>query len=157
MTATELQLQQGLQAVVQGLDEFDDRDVVINDWAVLDRPVSEAPFLVFINADEFDSRQVTMTATTGYTVKAWLIVYLGGREWEDAYNEFRDVRQAIIDKFNAVGTARTAGGIDGVNVPRIYNLSEIGFIYAQGQDPELTPDALPEYLAQMIAFEVEQF
>lgn len=155
--ATEKQLQEGIQAVIQALDIFDDRDVTVNDWDVLDRPGVEAPYVVIINLDEFESRMDSTDTQDNQTIKAWLLVWMGGRSWKETYDELRDTRQAILDGFNTVGTARSAGGLEGVNVRRIRSLSEIGFIYNQGVDPEEQPDAIPEYIAQMIGFDVEQF
>lgn len=157
MTATELQLQEAIQDVIQELDYFEDEDVTINDWSVLDWPLVQSPYFVIITADNFDSLQDVITASTSYDIKAMLIVGLADKDWHDAYNEFRDIRQDIIDKFNAVGTARSAGGIEGVNIRNIRNLSDVGFIYPQGVDPELSPDATPDYLIQMFGFVVEQY
>lgn len=156
--ATEKQLQEGIQTVLQAVSRFEAEDVTINDWDVLDRPGVQAPFVIIINEDEFDSRMDTTDTQESETVKAWLLVWLGARTWKEAYDDLRDTRQAIKDAFNTIGsTARSAGGLEGVNIRRLRSLSEIGYIYAQGVDPEEQVDATPEYLAQMLGFDVEQF
>ncbi len=153
--ATEKQLQEAIQTTIQALDFFDDLDVVINDWEILDQPSQQAPYVVIQNSDEFTARQDTATQTTRYTIKGWLVVELASRSWKDAYDELRDVRQAIGDAF--VGSARSAGGLAGVMITAVHSLSDIGFIYAQGVDPEIQPDAIPQFLTQMLGFDVEQF
>lgn len=155
--ATELSIEQAVQNTLQALSSFEDQDVTINDWNVLDEPTAKSPWAIVVTSDDFDSRQDTTTATTDYTVPVWLVVDLTGQTWEEAYNQLRDVRQEIVDTFNAVGTARSAGGLDGVNLVRIFAMSEITYIYPQNVNPDLTPDTLPDYVTQMIGFEFEQY
>ena len=156
--ATETQQQDGIQTVLLGMDYFDSKDVVINDWDVLDNPAVTAPWVILFTSDSFDSRQDVVTAQDNYNIPAWLIVELGARSWKTAYDEFQAVRQAIVDKFNEEGTtARTAGGLDGVDISRIYSLSDITYVYPANVDPDLQPDATPEFMGQLIGFEIVQF
>jgi len=157
MAATELQLQEGAQTVLQGIEGLQPISVVVNDWSILDRPMVDAPFVLIVNADDFNSTQVTVTATTGYTLRLWLIVALANADWKAAYDEFRDYRQQIIDKFNEEGTNRSLGGLDGVNVTRIFSISDIGYIYPPNVDPDNQPDTIPDYVAQFIGLEIEQY
>ena len=72
-------------------------------------------------------------------------------------NGFRDTRQAILDKFNESGTARSCGGLEGTTVNEIRSETPITYMYSPGVDPEFEPDALPIFAAQAMVFEVEEW
>jgi hypothetical protein len=151
---SELTIQQGIQAAIQAMDEFADGDVVINDWSVLDGETSNAPYVIITTADDFDSRQDTVTPNTRWDIMIYLVVRW--LTWNDTLTDFRDYRQAIIDKINS-GTGRSAGGIAAVSVNRIYNGSGIEPVYDPYLTPEQLPEAMPDFLQQLIVLETEEY
>lgn len=156
--ASEAEIQAGIQTVLRELDYFEDTDVVINDWTVMDQSLDRAPYAIIFTSGDFSSRQDSYTAQDNYTLPVMLIVALGARSWEVSYNEFQSVRQTVLNKFNANGsTARSANGIDGLNIMRIFSLTEISYVFPQGVDPDIMPDATPDFITQVLGFEVEQF
>jgi len=154
MAVSEQTIQEAIQDTIQALAAFADDSVVINDWTILDGSLSGSPFVIIVNADEFDSTQDNSAGADNFTIKLWLIESLSNTSWKDAYDNFRDHRQAIITAMK--DGARSPGGA-GVDVRRVRSDGPIGFIYPVGIDPEHQPDALPDYVAQYIALEVEEF
>lgn len=147
--ATEKQIQEGIQDSIQAIARFDADSVQINKDIFLDGPLDLSPFFNIIPSDEFTIRQDTITETGRYDVTG--ILYVAWDDWETAQTNFRDARQDIIDKFGEVGTARSAGGIDGVNIVEIRSEGPItGVSYAD--DPNQT---FPVYLMQALVFVVE--
>ncbi len=148
---TELQLQTGIRETLLEIDEYFDKETVrINDSTYLDQSIHNMPGFEIITADDFTSRQDAPTATG-----QWLIIgmlYIGFKNWDSSYNEFRDVRQAIIDKFNEVGTSRSAA-LNGTTINEIRNGSPIEPLVYDPQDTQGTP----VYLRQVILFDVELF
>ena len=147
---TEKAVQEGIQTVVAALSEFLSGDVTINDDAYLDSPLVASPFLNILNADSFTSRNDTQTATGVYDIP--VILYQDFVDWKTSLNAFRDTRQAIITTFTAVGTARSAGGLDGVDINEIRG---DGPITGVSYDDE--GRTLPVYLMQSIIFHVELY
>lgn len=147
---TEKQLQEGIQASIRNIARFSSADVQINNDTFLDLPIVNSPYINIINADNFTARLDTVTPTGTYEIA--VILYREWTNWEDAYNNFRDDRQAIIDEFSAEGTARSCGGLEGVTVSAI---SAEGPITAVSYDD--SSPALPVYLMQSFIFSVELF
>ncbi len=153
---TELQLQTGIRATLLAIDEYFDKDTVrINSSVYLDQSADKMPGFEIITSSDFTSRQDTMTATG-----TWLIIgllYIEFKDWEISYNEFRDVRQAIIDKFNEVGVARSPADTDanrpGITLNEIRAGSGIDGIHYDPADTQGTP----VFLTQVILFDVELF
>ena len=153
---TELQLQTGIRTTLLSIPEyFDAKTVTINSSVYLDGSISNMPGVNLITADEFTSRQDTMTATGRWQIMG--LLFIGFEDWEESYNKFRDVRQAIIDKFNEVGVARSPADVDanrpGINMDEIRAGSPIEPILYDPNDAQGTPI----YLTQVILFDVELF
>lgn len=155
--ASELQLQEAIISELINLSYFDSKDVVINDWSILEHEAVTAPWVILFTADTFSSTQTTVTANDSYIIPGWLLVEMGARSWKESMDEFQEARQAIKDTFNDPSSNARTLGFDGVQLPRIYNLSEILYIYPVGVDPEFQPDATPEFIYQILGFSVEQF
>lgn len=156
MGVTEKDLQEATQAVLQGMIQFAPESVVINDWTVLDTSISMSPFVIIENSDDFVSQQDTFSAQTTYTLRFWLLVALANTDWKTASDNFRDVRQAVVDTFNGGGRA-LGGTMDGINVRRIMQLTPIGQLFPPDIDPDITPNATPDYVTQYLGLEVEIF
>ena len=150
-------IQEGIQTVIQGMDEFAYSDVTINDWTVLDESGSKAPYIIIESSDAFRGRQAALSANTDWEIVVSLIYYLANTNWQDGMDGFRDTRQAILDEFNTVGTGRSAGGLEGTTIDEIRSDTPIGYLYQYGVDPELEPDALPIYATQAMVFMVREF
>ncbi len=151
--ATEKQLQIGIRDTLLEIDEyFDKKTVGINDSVYLDQSMDKMPGFNIITADDIVSRQDAKTGTG-----TWLIIgllYIGFEDWDVSYNQFRDVRQAIIDKFNEVGTARATGApTDGINLHEIRTGSPIEPIMYDPADTQGTP----VYLTQVLLFDIEVY
>lgn len=155
MSVTELQLQEGVQQVLRDMDVLAPQSIVINDWSVLDNSLAMSPYVIIENSDTFASVQDTVSPVTTYVLRLWLLVALANTDWKTASDSFRDIRQMIVDMFNSGG--RALGGIDSINVRRVVELTPIGQLYPPDIDPELVPQATPDYIAQYIGLEVELF
>lgn len=143
---SELSIIQGLQDVIQATASFSDSEVTIEDWGILDEPgaVDGGPKLVLRMSDNFDSLQDAQSWET-----TWQIAALLYQPWDDDWPTTRQAagatRQVILDAFNSVGTnARSAGGIEGVDVRRIYALTPF----------EQDTRDMYTYMVQVIGFEV---
>jgi len=148
--ATEKQLQQGIRNTVRGISGFEDSSVQINRDVFLDWSTDYSPFFNILDADTFNYQQGA-TAVYG-SIEIPAILYVVWENWEDAQNDFRDRRQDIVDAHNATGTARSAGGLDGVNITEIR--SDGPMIPVTYDDD---PDAFPIFLMQALVFHVELF
>lgn len=153
---SEVAITNGIIAIIQSLSEFENADVSDNDWGLLDQERINAPYVIMDIADDIDSTQVTMIANTVWGIKAHLVEPFT-TDAETRPN-LRARRQAIFDAFNEEGsTARSAGGISGVNIRRIYTASDVDPYYDIYIADEEVPESEPEFLMQTIVFEVEEF
>jgi len=155
MAVSELTIQEAFQSALQALSRFEDSDVVINSWEVLDQSTDNAPYVIIENSDDWDSLQETVTVTNNYRLPFTLVVKLAADTWTIAMNNFRDTRQAIIDAFT--GSGRSAFGQAGVYVQRIRPDGPIGYIYSPDVDPEQQPYATPLFVSQRIIADIVQF
>jgi len=151
---SELSVQTGIQTALRSMSEFADGDVVINDWSILDEEMSNSPYVIISTADDFDSRQDVVTPENGWDIL--LFLYVRWTNWSDTMNDFRDYRQAIIDKINS-DTVRSAGGLEGVNIVRMYNGSAVEPYYDPYITPEQYDEAMPDFLWQVLVLETEEF
>lgn len=152
----ELAIAQGIQTLIQAMAEFADADVVINDWSVLDSPNPNAPYVILATADEFESKMDSAADQTKWSIPVALYEYF--TDWPNTLNNFRTRRQAIIDLFNsAASNARSAGGLDAVQVNVIRSEGPIMPYYAPYTPSHQIPEALPVYLHQTWIFEVEEW
>lgn len=147
--ATEKAIQEGIQTVVQRTGVFGSSGVLINDFDVLDQSVHGGPYFIIQNSDELVSEQETVTDTGSFTLPASIFVPFDS--WKESLDTFRDARQSVIDEFNEVGTARSANGIDGVNIRVIRPDGPIDYLTADNNDPM----ALPVFITQRFIFEVQ--
>ncbi len=153
----ETAVQTGLQTIVRGVSGFADARITINDWTVLDEPVSGGPCVIIGNADNPDSRMDSSDSQDTYAVPLILVEPFTG-DWKESLDNFRDHREALINIFNvADNTARSVGGIEGTDVRRIYADGPITEYYDKLQDPRTNADALPIFLVQALLIEVEEF
>lgn len=156
--ATEAALQSAIQTILQSITgTFASADVVINDWSILDGPRDSAPFAIIENSDDFSGLQRTSDANTRRDIPVTLAVRLGPDTWKEAQDNFRDAREAILSKFNEVGTARSAGGLEGVDITEIRSAGPIGYIYPIYVEPQNQPFVNPDFVSQRIIFVVEEF
>jgi hypothetical protein len=157
MSVTEKQLQEGAQSVLQAISDFAPESIVINDWDVLNRPLAMSPFVIIENSDDFVSTQDVPSEETTYTLRFWLLVALANSNWKDASDAFRDIRQVVVDAFNEGGRSLNITSTNGINARRLVGITPIGQLYAPDIDPELTPSATPDYIAQYLGLEVDLF
>jgi len=151
---TEKTIQEGLQDIFQGMDEFGNADVVINDWSVLDGSMSAAPYILISNSDDPNFGQPTVKADTTWNIR--IVLFQRFVNWKVTYDGFRDNRQAMINKMNTVGTARSAGGLSGVDIKSIRTATPI----IPWFDPMIAPAdvimADPTFIYQEFIFETKE-
>lgn len=155
MTTTEYAVQQGLQALIQGLDEFSSVDVAINDWSLLDAPNINAPYVIIQNADDFTARK-----DTSVTQAQWLIpveLFVNFTDWKETLDRFRTYRQALVTLFGGSTDARSADGIEGLTIDVIRNRGPITPYYDKYIPADLQPESLPVFLSQALIFECQEF
>lgn len=152
---TEATIQAGIQDVIQAMPEFANADVVINDWGVFDQSGSHAPYVLIQSADELISRQDAPTAATNYMIPVTLIEWF--TDWKETLDNFTTRRDAILTKFNAVGSARSANGSASTTVDVIRTEGPIGQAYPAYLKPEEQAEALPEFIVQTLIFETEEY
>lgn len=145
----------GVQTMLQGMSEFANADVVINDWSILDQANVSAPYVIITTADDFDSRQDVRTPQTRWQIKLTLLENF--TDWDTTYNNLQTRRQAIVDKLNTGGDERSAGGLSGVDIQRIYALSPINPWYDPYIPDEQLPEALPSFIEQTIGLDCLEF
>lgn len=153
---SEVTIMEGIQTSIQSMSEFADVDVVINDWDILDQvgAKKQAPYVIIEISDDFESLQNTVTPNNTWNIKVTLIEAFV-KKWKPTLDDLGTRRQAIIDKIND-GSNRSAGGLDGTSINSIIAggpVTEVTRRYPL--DPgEAVP---PDYLAQPIILEVEEF
>lgn len=155
---SEQTIHEAIQATIQSLSAFDDADVTINDWRILDGEIVRSPYVIIETSDDFESRQQSRTPNTIWTIRVWLFVQFsqssGG--WKESLDNFRTYRQNIIDEFNTVGTDRSPGG---GSVTADLIRSGTGILpYEDKYIPaDLRNEALPLFLYQLLLMTVEEF
>lgn len=145
----------GLKTVIQSVTGFTSTSVTTEDWSILDGPFAASPFFVFEMSDEFISRQDAPSEQNTWNITGTL--YVAFDNWATTRANLRTYRQAIIDKFNEVGTARSAGGLAATDVREIRNGSGVIEVYNAYTPADLTPESLPILLSQDIIFVVEEY
>ncbi len=157
MAVEEKIIQEAFRRMLLTLDRMDGRPVVINDWDITNRITQDDRFSMIIEtADEFISRQDTLVAVNNFTVKLTLLVlYL---EDKQAYDDLRDIRQDVLDLFNSPSErARSAGGLDGIDIPQIDAGTPVLPIYEQYMTPEEMATAIPSIIYQTLLIHCEEF
>ena len=151
---TEKAIQEGLQDVFQGMDEFANEDVVINDYSPFDLSSANAPYIIIENSDEFESTQDSYAEVTTWNIP-WVLVERF-TNWNETQGNFRKRRQAIIDKFNSGGNARSAGGVVGVNIKIIRTVTPILEWYAPDVADNQRGETFPAFIFQRFVFVTEE-
>lgn len=154
---SEATIQSAIQDALQALAEFNDDDVFIDDWGRLDGPTVNAPYVQILTADDFDQRQDSMDGVK-VTWLVRLVLYVRWQDWEDAYPELRDVRQAVIAAFRGDGGALDIANSDLV-VTRVRNDGPVSPYFPPYGAPN--PDIplnqqLPTFLTQGLLVTVEE-
>ena len=148
-------IQIGVQTILVSMNEFSRADVVINDYAVFDVSNLNAPYVIIENSDEMESTQDGRVANTTWNIQLILIERF--IDWETTQNNFRNRRQAILDKFNESGSARSGAGQPATNIKTI----RTGTPVLEWYDPTLTENqrssALPVFLFQRLILVTEEY
>lgn len=148
-------IQEGVQDVIQAMDEFANADVVINDYTPFDLSNLNAPYVIIENCDDVESTQDGRVANTTWNIHLILIERF--TDWKTTQDNFRDRRQALLDEFNAEGNARSAGGLAATNIKAIRTRGPI----VEWYDPMLAENqrelAVPVFLFQWLILVTEEF
>ena len=151
---SEQTIQEGIQTTIRALTAFASADVVINDWDLLDQSTANAPYVIIENSPEPIVTQQTVSGNFAWSIPVSLFERFV--DWPTTLNGFRTRRQAIFDAYNAVGTARAAGGIEAVDIHTIRVGGPIEYLYDPYLRDEDIPDALPMFVTQQLIFEVDE-
>jgi len=152
---TEKLIQEGIQDVIQSMDEFADADVVINDYSLFDLSSLSAPYVIIENSDDVETTQDGHIPVTIWSIKLILIERFV--DWTTTQDNLRDRRQAIFDKFNAGGSERSAGIGGGVDIMRIRTSSPILEWYSPDLPENQRPGTTPVFLFQFITLVTKEF
>jgi len=148
---SEKAIAEALQDTFQALKTYENADVVINDWSILNRSFANAPFIHIETAGEFEARKDTYNDQTTWNIPVTLLVRYKNNE--DAYNDFRKYRQEILDTMNSDGNR--SAGLSGVTIDIIHSDGEIMEVFnKEVENPEY---AIPDLIAQRMIFVVEEF
>lgn len=152
---SEATIQTALQTLIQSLSAFDDADVVINDWSLLDSGVNAAPYFIFESADDFSSVQTAKVEQTTYQIKGYL--FENFTTWKATLDNLTTRRDALLTLFNDSDTgARMAGSVDAsskaVNIEEIRAGSGVQPWYYHYISAEEAANATPQYLWQLLIF-----
>jgi len=149
----ETQVQSEVQAIFQAMDEFDDADVVISDWSILDRESVGAPYLNIENAVNIDSREDTAAEQCTYDLP--VTVFERFTTWTETHNRLRITREAVINEMT--GVRRSANGLEGFTINRIRTDGPILEVMDKGLSREEAAVADPAFLAQRLLLACEEF
>lgn len=144
----------GVRAAIQSLAEFEDVDVVENDYSILDQSLQNAPYTIIGTSDEFISEQDVETPETSWELPLTLVeVFV---DWPTTLGNIRDRRQAIIDKINS-DDARSAGGLEAVSINEIRSAGPLLPTYPPWLDRDLEPASDPIYIMAPMILVCEEF
>jgi len=144
---SEKALQESLKTTLETLTGWDTVKVVINDWRILDGSTSAAPYAIIETADGFSSNQAAMIPVTNWQIPVTLFVAF--KDWSEAYDRFRDLRQAVIDEI-----AKNAEFSTCYLVNVIRNDGLVGEWYDPYQNQDTNP--MPIFVTQRIVLEIEE-
>lgn len=144
-----------LQTIIRSVSGFSSASVTIEDWSILDGSLDNDPFFILEMSDEFRSRQDTKTDTAIWNIRGSL--YVKFTEWAASRSALRTYRQAILDKFNEVGTARSAGGLEATDINEIRNSGTITPVYLVYNSQDYNPESVPILLSQELVFVCEEY
>jgi len=151
MTVSEATIHSGVQDAIQALSEFASASVIVNDYSVYDDPVSNAPYVLIENSDEFETRQDTSVQTTAWSIKLTLIEAF--TDWTTTLNSFRTNRQALIDM--VTGNTWAFGTSEGFDTTSLSSAGPIIPFYDSYEDEPA--ESLPTFIQQEMTLSTEEF
>jgi hypothetical protein len=95
-----------------------------------------------------------MTPQTKWDEKVTLIEKF--EDWQTTLDNLRAHRQAIIDKINS-DSVRSAGGLANVTIDEVRAGGPIGYIYNRYIADTDLPEALPDFVSQLLIIPAEEF
>lgn len=141
----------GIRKIIRTIAGVEFDSVSISNWSMLDSSLDQSPFIRIDVAENFEAAMGTRSPVTQWEIPVTILVAF--KDWEESTLVFRDVRQSIIDKFNEIGTNRSAGGIDGVDIKLLRATTGVEPVFPEYDEYE-DPD--PVFLTQVIIFEIEE-
>ncbi len=126
-------------------------DVTINDWAVLDGPNVNAPYIVIENSDDFAIATIQTDP-----IPLWMIpftLFVRFLDWGTSEAAFAAARQPVLD--HLVNKAyQAASGTLNFGIRSIRSGSPIGYVYDRYVENEA--ESLPVFLSQRIIVETAE-
>ena len=150
---TEAQIQAAMQDAFQAMSEFDDSEVVINDWSVFDtKKVGGARVLIHTSqTDRFVMR--TSVPQNEWTIPVMLIepfvVEKASPPWVQTYNNVVTRRDAIMTKFSGTDGASELGKA-GLMLDEIRSVSIVRYYWTD-------QEVYPLYILCNLEFDYETF
>lgn len=151
----ETNVQAAIQTTLRAMSEFDDADIVINDWGILDQSSIAAPYVIITNAVNIVSRQDTADEQCTYSIPVTLIERF--TTWKTSLDNMRTRRAAVFNAYVGQTSARSANGLEGTNITAVRMVGEIESYYDRGLSAEQMAVSDPAFLQQVLAFDVEEF
>ena len=149
---SETTIQASIQSKLRALPEFNDDDVVIADWSMLDGPIASAPYARIMPADDFTWRQDTREVIVSWTIP--VVLYVEFFQWAGSYAEMVTLRQAVLNAFDGDDSSLDASGY--AMLTQMSAGTPIGYYYPPYISDQNDPEALPMALFQVIAFAVQE-
>lgn len=155
----EKDIQEAVQDTLQSMSEFDDAEVVINDWHVVDMARDTGRRIVIKTADSFESTQDSQSGIDRLTVLVGLFepFQQSNYGWKPTMDNFRDGREAIVEKFRDGFRSPASSATRTVTINTISNDGPIVPYYDQYVPEEYEQEQLPVYLYQWLAMDVEEY
>jgi hypothetical protein len=151
----ETAVQAAIQTTLKAMTEFADADVVINDWSLLDQSSLAAPYVIITNAVNINSGQDTADEQATYTIPVTLIERF--THWKASLDNMRTRREAVFNAFIGNTNVRSANGLAGTNIKAVRTEGPITEYYDRGLAAEQMAVAMPAFLQQTLALDVEEF
>ena len=142
--------QSAVRDTIQALAAFADVDVVINDYTILDGPVTNAPYVIIGNVV---TARITerMGGIEEGTLELPFAIYEAFDGWETSLNNLRDREDAVINGFN--GSAWSANGAAGVSI-QFVRLEARLELYEPGVEEPMSD---PVFLVRPVVLEMELY
>lgn len=153
---SEKTIAEGIQAILQGMDDFSAGDVGIEEWTMLDGSTQNAPFVIIAISDDFDSRQDAKAQSETWEIKVNL--YVRFVDWGESRLKFRNTRQNILDEFNEQGSKSRSADITSklIDIQSIRNGDDVGPWYPPFETKEELLASDPIFLHQEFIFETRE-
>ena len=154
---TELARREDIQTVLQTMDEFDNADVTLGDYSVLDGSIHSAPYCIVESAEVFELDLTGEISTVSITYDIDVVLFVQFIGWRKTAQSISEIRYKIMEKFsNDSGVLPNEGDIS-VQLRNISNGSPIDSWPVLYSAPKNKAEATPSFLYQALTFSVLEY